>query len=665
MYPRRILLACLLSCVAVAPLHAVVSADDIDNPDKNLFEVLPDRVPDGASRFQFSSEGRSLLATLKKEKWKFTPAVRANYIRFARSQAREDLAKMNKTLPADFLRWVESTPYLASSVYGSRARAADVLVMLYSLELDLGREIVRGKYMNLALASAIVSAGEAANADLTPRKPMQLVIPGDPRKPVDTKDATRTLDRDDHIVNFFKDHAPIEAEMLNGMKQALPELVYDEKGVAKSYNEKKGKSSKGNLVKRDLVPADVLASRALQQEFNAYMKAKGFDVNIDCGDKVIYPMLGEMIIGPEGGKIREAYVMFRDAFIKKGLLAAREAPATPAERCLYAISKDTAKKPPSIANRNLPTFPLNAPWPTLTLYVAEGQPLREREDLYRRLVDNGEFHTYGEYIGPIAQQYDFQSARRLTPYAYGYGSVQMMLKDGGVCGTMATIATRTYNMLGVPSTTAGQPGHCALITYIYNPDTKKYDIRGEQYVTGEHEHTHPHQNWYFGDVDQRRPMAYHLSSAWAVNAGTQAFLDGTIAHLVARGLDDADRAAHATAFLETAIASNPFNFNVVDGAINNAATVDDVVRVVKTTEASVKAKAKQANCEADGLYIHTVYSTAMRRIGQLKGDASTPEGKALVASMREGVEDYFADIEIKKAKRAAAKASGGGSKKRG
>ncbi len=48
----------------------------------------------------------------------------------------------------------------------------------------------------------------------------------------------------------------------------------------------------------------------------------------------------------------------------------------------------------------------------------------------------GNFKTYGEYIEGIAQQHAMQSARRLKPYPFTYATIQMMLKDGGVCGTM-------------------------------------------------------------------------------------------------------------------------------------------------------------------------------------------------------------------------------------
>ena len=45
----------------------------------------------------------------------------------------------------------------------------------------------------------------------------------------------------------------------------------------------------------------------------------------------------------------------------------------------------------------------------------------------------------------------------LVPYPFSYHTCQMMFKDGGVCGTMAEIAARTDNALGIPVGAAGRP----------------------------------------------------------------------------------------------------------------------------------------------------------------------------------------------------------------
>ncbi|MEO1843602.1 MAG: hypothetical protein ABGZ37_04915, partial [Akkermansiaceae bacterium] len=141
-----------------------------------------------------------------------------------------------------------------------------------------------------------------------------------------------------------------------------------------------------------------------------------------------------------------------------------------AERCAYLIRNHEYEFPPELqAQRKWPRFPLTAPWPVLTMLAADRQPLREREERWIAFRDRGEFHNYGEYIGAIAQQHTMQSARRLKPYAFSYATIQMMLKDGGVCGTMGSIAARGGNTLGLPSCQATQPGHCAVVSFHFNP----------------------------------------------------------------------------------------------------------------------------------------------------------------------------------------------------
>lgn len=569
------------------------------------------------------SEGRELLKLLEREKYQFTPAVKAGWFSYARARANAELKAMKKELPADFRSWVDGNRAVAATVYGAKADSAKVLLMLRSLELDLGRDAVRSKYTDLALAAAIVAVSDGVEADITPRDPLKLVIGGDPRKPVNTKDPKRTLDMNDHIINFLEDHEPISGDIVGGMAQALPELVYDSKGVALSLNDKKKTPSP--TVKRELIAADVLASRKLQEEFNAYMKSKGFPTDIDCGDRVIFPGQTAAIHGEKEKRIYEAYRLFRTAYEEKGRLALRDKPATFAERCAYLIRNDTTL-PATYGPKKtkVPRFPLTAPWPMLTFIAALDEPLREREDLLQRLRKNGEFHTYGEYIGDIAQQGEMQRARRLAPYAFGYQTestrarigrdpMAMMIKDGGVCGTMAAMGVFTYEMLGIPASTAGQPGHCALIYARRDEKTRRYEYDGGQYVTAGHENTHPHIPWYFNDIDRPKPMIWHQASAFAVNYGMPAFLDSMAAWQLYKALPEETRKAQGDRLLASAATINPFNLAVAEAALTSTESAPTQLRIwneIKTAVISSSARAgsvtvdkKTGATAAGGLYL--------------------------------------------------------------
>ena len=559
-----------------------------------------------------------MLKTCADEQYKFTPKVREAFLAYAKAQAESDLKAQGKSLPDDFLAWIDADPEVEASVYGARLKASDVLPMLYSLRLDLGKARFE-RYRQLALAAALVHARQGSKADITPREPLKLVIGGDPRKPVNTKEAGRTLDLNDHIINFLNDNT-IEEEIVVGHKMVLPELKYDERGVAIPAPKRKPKKVPVTEKRtRTLYAADVIASKALQEKFNAYMKSKGQSVQIDCGERVVHWNSHNMVRGQANKNIDAAYRLFRTAYEAKGLLPAKRDPVpSPAERCAYLIRNFEHKFPPKIqAQRKWPRFPLTAPWPVLTLLVADGQPLREREERWVAFRDRGEFKKYGQYIGSIAQQYNMQSARRLKPYPFTYGSIQMMLKDGGVCGAMANISARSHNILGIPACTAAQPGHCALIICGYDPKSKTYNFYGGQYATGGHDRTHPHVPWFFGDVDARRPMVYHQSIAWAVNYGFRPYLDSTMAYTLFRLLPESERKTHGAKLLESGLAMNPYNFLLTDAAQAAATTPQDQIRFWQTFQAALAAAKGKPGCPADGLYSKTVKDRMYAKIARL------------------------------------------------
>jgi hypothetical protein len=554
-----------------------------------------------------SPEGKALHAIWVKAAYRFTPEVKAAYLRFAKAQALRELAAAGKTLPADFLIWIDGDPVVAATVYGARIAPAKVLAMLRSLELDLGEEAVRKKYTQLALAMAVVHAEEGAQANLAPRAPLKLVIPTCPLKPVNTKESGRALDLNDHIINFLNEHVVEDVPADRKWMKEAAELIYDSNGVALPSTVVAATNIPGVKVKRALTAAEVMASAALQKEFNDYMRAHGQTVQINCGDHVIFPDRHDMIRGPEGKPILEAFHLFKTAYETKGLLPPERDPApTPAESCAFLIRNNECKAPAPVTKKKLPVCPLAAPWPILTLLAADTQPLREREDIWVRYHERGELHTYGEYIGGIAQQFDFQSARRLSPYPFSYGTFQMMLKDGGVCGTMANMGVRTYETLGIPACTAGQPGHCALIYFDRDLKHGGYECRGGQFATGGPDKTHPHTPWCFGDVDARKDMVYYQSIAWAINAGFQSYLDSTLAYDLFRLLPDADRKAHGQDLLESALTLNPFNFLLAEAAFAHAATPQAPLRFWKAFKPALATTGGKAGCPTNSLYNDTV-----------------------------------------------------------
>ena len=594
----------------------------------------------------------ALLKVCAGEKYKFTPKVRSAFLAYAKAQALDDLKADGKSLPKAFLAWVDSDAEIEAGVYAGHDKPANVLLGLYSLSLDLGAEKFK-KYRQLALAAAIVGAKSAREFDITPRKPLKIVIGGDPRKPVNTKAAGRKLDKNDHIINFLNDNT-IEEDVVTGYKEEVPELKYDKRGIAIPQPRKK-KPKKVPVIekrKRSLYAADVIASKDLQAKFNAYMKSKGHPTNIDCGDKVVHWKSRDAVRGPMKKQIADAHKLFVAAYEAKGLLPAKRDPIpSPARRVAYIIRNYEYKFPPEARARKKhkwPMFPITAPWPVMTLLVDDDQPLREREERWVAFRDKGEFKKYGEYIGGIAQQFDMQSARRLKPYPFTYHTIQMMLKDGGVCGTMGAISARSHIALGIPACQAIQPGHCAMAAFGYDAKRKIYFCKGGQYATGGDEKTTPFARWYFGDTakkyqrklgfgvqpNPRKPMVYHQSIAWAVNHGVKAFGDSMMAHRVYQLMDESDRKSGGKTLLISALAINPYNFLITDAAQAAASTPVEQVDFWRTFQTLLTAAGDTAGCKPDGLYPRTVKKKVFASIAKLPVPTDKPEAREVYAFLQ-------------------------------
>ena len=575
--------------------------------------------------------------------------IAARHVADARKETLARCRERGIELPPDFLAWIDGDRMLKASVYGCRKDPLPVLLALRSLEIDLGTQAVREEHTQLALAFAM--AGSYASSDrkasgwndgdtgrpgddlpdVSARSPLVLECPGDPRIPVDTKDAARELDAFDHVINFLEDHPLIQVEV---EVKELPPLEYDDRGIAKP----RGKPVKiRKMVERGLVGADVIASAELQDEFNAWMADNGHpEISLDCGDGVVHRKSTAAVRDKKvRASIKAAHDLFHDAYRAKGRMPReRDAAPTPSESMAWFIRNH--RHDFSGTDRVWPRFPLEAPWPILMMLAADDQPLREREEIWSKYRDEGEFRTYGEYIGGIAQQFDMQSARRVSPFPFSYGSIQMMWKDGGVCGTMGNIGARTHRICGVPASTAGQPGHCAIVFMEQDPVTGRFRCRGGQYATGGDEVTTVHAGWNYDDVGGRRPMVFHQSIAWAVNHDSEAFIDAMVLRRAWDALDEASRSRQCVRWMREAMKTNPFALPLVDGIIAAAPDAMTAVELLDVFEVGFERYvAKEFE-----LYRRTVRDLAHARILALPSPATKAANERLLEELdRQGCEN--------------------------
>ena len=527
------------------------------------------------------------------------------HLRASRARTLEACRERGIELPPDFIAWIDGDPTVRRTVWGCRADPLPVLLGLRALELDLGKDLVRREYTNLALAFAMqgsyvewredagpwndgdVDRPPATLPEVTARTPIELVVPGDPRVPATMPPPGPDSTVHELVIAFLEGHAPIEVEMI---VEEPPPLEYDERGIAKPTAPSSRVMRK---VVRPLVGADVIASRALQQEFNAFMAAHGrAEIVLDCGDGVVSWMSTAAVADPAlRERIRRAHELFHEAYKATGRMpTSRDRAPTPAESMAWFIRNDRHRFDPAVqADRAWPRFPLDAPWPALMMLAADDQPLREREEIWLRFRDRGELRTYGEYIGDIAQQFDMQSARRVSPLPFSYGSIQMMWKDGGVCGTMGNIGARTHRIVGQPASTAGQPGHCAIVVWEQDPATKALRCVGGQYATGGDEVTVVHAGWNYDDRGGRRPMLFHQSVAHALNEDASGFLDALVMLRAFQALSEAARGRLAVDLVDQGLAANPFAIALVEAALASATTGLDAAAILDAAEERIDA----------------------------------------------------------------------------
>jgi len=564
-----------------------------------------------------------LAAVIKKYKYQPHPAVNNAYLSYKRMEAMYDLQERKVKIPANFIKWIDKTPEVSSAIYGTRENVADVIETLWALRLGLGGKRFQ-KYTQLMLAGALFNSklkDKANNLRAMVRLKPSAELLKDPRKLVNTRSRKRKLDMNDHIINFLNS-IQIKSENNANDLHLFTELKYDSRGIAKSN---KSVSTKKGPKIRTLYASDVMADPVLQQKFNAYMKQKGFpNVRINCGDHLIYWKSSNMVDKQKRGEINKAYQLFKTAYEEKGLLPKTRNLPTLSEWLSFLIRNDQVK---NVSKGSWPLFPLDSPWPVLRLltYNYKMQTLRECEERWVAYRDKGEKRCYGEYIGSVAQQYDMQSARRLAPYPFTYGSFQMIMKDGGVCGLMARMGTLTQLTLGIPAVQAGQPGHCALIVYGYDKKESTYYSTIQQSVTAGPEGTWPHANYNFADTDKRLSMIYDQATAYAVNYSQLEFTKSLIAYNAFNTLPEAEQKKYIFPFFRSAIKINPYNLLLVDKAVALADQPQLLVRIGQEFSGFL-ATIEKKGCPTDGLYPKTVRDEIIAKIGKL----DIPKNKKII-----------------------------------
>ncbi len=216
-------------------------------------------------------------------------------------------------------------------------------------------------------------------------------------------------------------------------------------------------------------------------------------------------------------------------------------------------------------------------------------------------------------------------------------TVVRIIEDGGVCGRMATACSIGEVLLGIPSTPAGQPGHCALMTVSYNG--KAYGASIGQSVTGTWMNTTPHP------LGVSPAIAGHESEAvsWldltqTVNrVGMDNYHASLVAAYRAEGASDPSERRN---WLELAVRLNPYHMVAIekiwamaaeDGVNSlNKAMWEAIERLAvkkgKTMDGTVLGEPERLILrKLMGAHVAAHYDTAMTRAGNVSAQEDKKE----------------------------------------
>lgn len=452
------------------------------------------------------------LAAVKAANGIVTPAVREAYLAESERRVVAELASVGVRLTSAQLDVARRDPEARAACFGT-VWPPDPRILLNLLEVraEVGPELY-AKYRSFLIAGAVarrhVGVGEGAlgeKEEWALRGKAEAEAKGGPR----------------HWPEYgLFDIDPPDDPGRTAARKKEPRAAAQRKRQER-YEEKRAKEADAEglllaaefLKARGLKPAEVMASADLRKSMLAAM-----------GDHA-----------PKAQVVTDG--LMQDVMVAAGMRPAERDPfPSLGDYCRYLARAETR-------------FPVRAaPWPLL-MPLAKGWPIREAEDIQRRVAASKKLPTYGKYRGkePVMQA-------RLEPSPWHWNSWQGTYQAGGVCHEMSSIGVGTYMVLGVPATKTGQPHHSCVT--IFTHSDKGYSVQIKQGTRGPLE---THTQWLLADPKVERPLVHHMGLALGMNDGLQDYLDSRIGVRLAGMTRDPDLAER---ILAAAAARSPWNTEV-------------------------------------------------------------------------------------------------------
>ncbi|NQZ59527.1 MAG: hypothetical protein HRT88_18915, partial [Lentisphaeraceae bacterium] len=228
---------------------------------------------------------------------------------------------------------------------------------------------------------------------------------------------------------------------------------------------------------------------------------------------------------------------------------------------LVKIHQIPARKLNLEKGQRWPLFPTTttAPWPIL-MPLACTMPLDEAQYIWEKFQGKHgrqRLHTYGPYnVG------EKKSILTLEESKWHWASWPSLIKVGGRCGTMSTVAMGCLTALGRPTLKAFQPGHSCLVTYNVTSNGKFTSSVSQGVTAGPDGTGAP---WLFRDGstwdcnNAGAKAVHHFGLALAMNSGLDSYMDSRIALHIYKTLPAELKTSHGIPLLISCLAKNLYN----------------------------------------------------------------------------------------------------------
>jgi hypothetical protein len=441
---------------------------------------------------------------LKTAQWEIDAVVREAFLADAEATV---LATIEAPLPASFMNWVRSDQEVREAVFATVSPPdSRILLNLHELHRELGADFV-GRYKHLVLGAAVARRRNGVGALKSMHKVASMIEAG---VRADGEDAGKK-----------RKSKPVSPEVMQRREKVVGELVaYLERhkiSARQAYDDAQHRAATTKLVQ------SAMGSKAKVAD---YLQETLVEQDKRPAQRDPFPTVAEFF---------------------RYLASHHEIPAT------------QLKLPPKT---QWPLFEMTkTPWPLL-MPLSKTWPLKESEYIWEKyLGQHGErnYHCYGPY-----RRSDVVTPSKLEPDTWHWQAWPAVIKQGGVCGTMSTIATGTHTSLGKPSLKAGQPGHSCIVQYNRSVDGYFTASIGQSVSSPYNTKT----AWPFSDASTWRAgkvtasMEYHFGLALAMNVGLGDYMNTRIGVHLYRSMADGDRKRHGEQLLRNLVSQNPYNAEV-------------------------------------------------------------------------------------------------------